>query len=87
LKRVLFAAAVSLTLGAAPAQAIHDPVVPAGPCAAANSEAVGHPAAPHLLETGQITGFPVSAHTPGASTGTTATATSQGDENCAVNNP
>jgi hypothetical protein len=72
-----------------PAQAhtIHDPVVPAGPCAAAHSEAVGHPAAPHLLATGKITDFPVSANTPGRSTGSEASANAQGDERCANAQP
>lgn len=38
-------AAASLLVPAAPAFAIHDPNVPAGDCAAPNSQAVGHPAA------------------------------------------
>ena len=42
-------------VGASPAWAIHDPgsgtFVPAGDCAAAHSEAVGHPAAPVLIGT------------------------------------
>jgi hypothetical protein len=35
-------------IGAAPAQAINDPSVPAGTCSADQSQAVGHPAAPVL---------------------------------------
>lgn len=40
---VAIAAAAAL-VPAAPAFAIHDPNVPAGECAAPNSQAVGHPA-------------------------------------------
>jgi hypothetical protein len=43
---VAIAAAAAL-VPAAPAFAIHDPNVPAGECAASNSQAVGHPAATH----------------------------------------
>lgn len=37
--------AAALAVPATPAFAIHDPVVPAGVCAADGSQAVGHPAA------------------------------------------
>ena len=45
MKKVMIPAAVFVTLSvASPAFAIHDPFVPAGNCAASNSQAVGHPA-------------------------------------------
>jgi hypothetical protein len=36
--------AAAILVAAPPAYAIHDPHVPAGECAAPNSQAVGHPA-------------------------------------------
>jgi hypothetical protein len=44
-KIALATVATAVLVGAAPAYAIHDPNVPAGDCAADNSQAVGHPAA------------------------------------------
>jgi hypothetical protein len=45
MKKVMIPAAVIAVLSvASPAFAIHDPFVPAGNCAASNSQAVGHPA-------------------------------------------
>jgi hypothetical protein len=45
MRKLAIATAVTAVLvAAAPAYAIHDPNVPAGLCAAPNSQAVGHPA-------------------------------------------
>jgi hypothetical protein len=68
-------ALAGLLAAASPAFAINDIVVPAGNCAAPNSQAVGHPAAPVLL--GIFGGLPVSENTPGASTGAQGQAHSQ----------
>jgi len=43
-KLALATVATAVLAAAAPAYAIHDPNVPAGECAAENSQAVGHPA-------------------------------------------
>ncbi len=78
---VLALTGLLLAVTAAPALAINDANVPAENCAAAD-QAVGHPAVGALQETGQITGFPVSAHNPGVSTGAKGQEQSQATEHC-----
>ena len=68
-------ALLGVLAAASPAFAINDILVPAGNCAAPNSQAVGHPAAPTLIAI--FGGLPVSSHTPGASTGAQGEAHSQ----------
>jgi hypothetical protein len=68
MKRKVLFVVTTFVLSASPAGAINDLVSPADNCAPDNAQAVGHPAAPHLLGTGQISAFPVAANTPGAST-------------------
>ena len=68
MKRKLLLVLATVVLSASPAGAINDRVSPADNCAPDNAQAVGHPAAPQLLGTGQISGFPVAANNPGAST-------------------
>jgi hypothetical protein len=73
----------ALMLGAVsgPALAINDALVPAEDCAPANAEAVGHPAASALVQTGQVSP-PASRENPGVSTGAMGQELSQAPENC-----
>lgn len=83
-KKVVAGALLSaLMLGAisGPALAINDALVPAEDCAPANSEAVGHPAASALVQTGQVSP-PASRENPGVSTGARGQQLSQAPENC-----
>ncbi len=66
---VLALTGLLLALTAAPALAINDARVPAENCAPDNAQAVGHPAADNLQQTGQVSP-PASANNPGVSTGT-----------------
>ena len=64
-----------------PALARNDALVPAEDCAPANAEAVGHPAASALVQTGQVSP-PASRENPGVSTGARGQELSQAPENC-----
>ena len=77
---VLLLVTLLVGLSAAPALAINDVLVPGDDCAAANSEAVGHPA--FVRERAAPVSPPFSLNNPGKSTGAKGSANSEAEEHC-----
>ena len=81
MKRLIAAAAVMFALGASPALAVNDPLVPGDECSASD-QAVGHPAFANQADNPQGANPPFSANNPGVSAGAKAGSHQQGTAHC-----